>query len=142
MKQSEKTKKLSSVWHWGEYYLEQADGMMHETDITALMEFREELWNFIDNLKSKWLKRKLLLKPQNRRRLQTVYDDLRQRELILAKRIVEVQKSQTILKRMESIALPEVVEGVQERAFSSWNAWPLRYSSKILTKLATARLPE
>lgn len=145
MKSSEKVNKLDSVWHWGDHYLKQADIVMKETDAKVLTDFRDELWDFITSLGSRWVKRGLFvrrMRPDNRRRLQTLYDELRKRELDLAKRILEVQKSQEILERMERIAFPKTVEGIPERTFSEWNAWPIRYSAKTFSKLAAAKIPE
>ena len=141
MKSYLKSKSLLAVRELGKHYLAQASIMVKETDIELLKQFRDQLWEFTHSLRSKRLMDKRL-SADTRGELQELHHELCQQELVLAKRIAELQESQAIMKRLEQTALPESVEGIETRDFSTWNMWPLRYSKKLRSKLATARLPQ
>ena len=141
MKPNPHARNLNAVNEWGKYYLEHADEALNVNDVDFVKKLRDDLWEFTREVEERWLTNDRIT-PHNRATLQRMVEDLRQSELLLARRIVEIHLSQTIMSRMESVALPEPTKGVEARDFSSWNRWPFRYSAKLRSKLAHAKLPE
>lgn len=138
---SEKVKTLESSLSSGKNYLELAKGKLASESVDDIKTFRDELWEFIRLLMEKWFSNKQANKEEVRQ-LQQIYDDLRQNELLLAKRIVELQKDQSILKNIDSVALPEESGSPGTRDVSKWNVWPMRYSKRLRDKLSSAKLPQ
>lgn len=136
-----KIKDLSTTRWWIKYYLGQQEKLAQEQDIDLLNVFTDELWDFLHGLKSKRLADKRL-SSATKTELAEFYRQLRRLAQILALRATELRGNQEIMKRLDSMALPEPTEGTEVRDLSMWNIWPLRYSERLRVKLTTARLPQ
>lgn len=141
MKPHQKTMNKDQILKDGKRYLEQATASLEKTDAELLIQLRNELSEFTHVVEDKW-KNDKRLNWSSKRELKQLEHELRQRELILAKRIVELQKSQALLIRLEKIALPEPTTGLETRDFSTWSMWPVRITPRLKQKLAVARLPQ
>lgn len=137
----EKIKTLESSVFSARDYVEESKTKLSSNNFDDIKLFRDELWEFIRLVRETWLLTESEHK-QDMEELQAVYNTLRQNEIMLAKRMVEIQKDHAILKKIDDIALPEDVQGVASRDFSKWAVWPLRYSPRLRTKLSTAKLPQ
>lgn len=142
MKTDPKIRNLAAIRSWGKYYLIQKKKLLLvDFRVERIREFTDELWEFLYGLRNKRLTDRRL-SAATRDELDGLYDELHQLAQSLAIRVAELQRNQEIMKRLESIALPEPTEGIETRDLSTWNLWPFGYSERLRTKLATARLPE
>jgi hypothetical protein len=141
MKTDPKVKNLGAIRRWSKHYLGQEEKLVQEGDVDLLKRLADELWDFLDGLKNKRLTDKRL-SAATRDELAGLHDQLRRLAQFLATRVTELRRNQEIMRRLESIALPEPAEGVETRDLSTWNMWPFRYCERLRAKLTGARLPQ
>jgi hypothetical protein len=138
----EKIKKITSVLHWGRVYLERADSVMEETDTKTLGQFRQELSEFIRRMEKRWMGKELKqLCLDNQKQLHALRRELLRLELDVAVLIVEAERERELLKSMEDLAFPQMIEEKRTRDLANWGSWPLSYKEKFLSELAQLESP-
>lgn len=145
MKLSEKLKDISTIQYWIKVYIEKANTLIEQLsinfddiNINNALKLREEMKDFINAFQVI----KKTLSGDDEREIHNLFNELKQLELDLSKQIVDTQRSQDILARMESVAIPEPSNEVEPRNYSKWGAWPLGFSEKSRSKMSSVRLPE
>lgn len=141
MKPNPKIRNLKSIRRWSEHYLGQEEQLMQESNVDLLKKLADELWDFFYGLNNKRLSDRRL-SVATRDELAGLCDQIRHLAQFLAMRITELERNKEIIRKLESIALPEPAEGIEARDTSTWKMWPFRYSRRLRAKLAGARLPQ
>jgi hypothetical protein len=119
-----------------------AEFLVLSEDVRIISDFRDDINEFIENVRhSKPFVEIDKLEMSQKFELRSIYDRLRQFELELAMKLVQLRRDKATLRRMEEAAFPSDTS-MGERDYSKWGIWPLNYSERTKAKLATARLPE
>jgi hypothetical protein len=127
------TKNLQDTFRWSEYYLQQAQTKIRETEPETVMQFASELGEFVSAVNSRWMGKQLEhLTEAHRRNVNDLFLDLCDLYDKFRDHGAQLARAQSLRQEIDGIALPAIDATRRAHPYEKWGRAPYQHTASLL----------